>query len=98
MAALVPELAGIPVRGTFNGELVAFGPDDRMPDFPLICERMLMRRQHISVCFVIFDLLSLEDESSVHLARREYGRSTSFATSQVVTPLRRWSVALATRQ
>jgi ATP-dependent DNA ligase len=39
MTDLVPELAGIPVRATLDGELVAFGFDG-LPDFPLLCERM----------------------------------------------------------
>jgi hypothetical protein len=48
MTPLVPELSALPVTGTFDGELVAFG-DDGTPDFPLLCERMLMRRPGISV-------------------------------------------------
>ena len=59
MTELLPELASFPVYGTFDGELVAFDSDG-VPDFPLICERMLMRRHHIPVVFVIFDVLSLE--------------------------------------
>jgi bifunctional non-homologous end joining protein LigD len=50
MTPLVPELSALPIAATFDGELVAFGEDGR-PDFPLLCERMLMRpaehRRHL---------------------------------------------------
>jgi bifunctional non-homologous end joining protein LigD len=59
MTDLVPELDALPVRATLDGELVAFG-DAGSPDFPLLCERMLMRRPGIAVTYMIFDLLSLE--------------------------------------
>ena len=36
MAPLVPELLALPISGTFDGELVAFG-EDGSPDFPLLC-------------------------------------------------------------
>jgi bifunctional non-homologous end joining protein LigD len=62
MTELLPELASFPVYGTFDGELVAFD-SERVPDFPLICERMLMRRRHIPVVYVIFDVLSLSGQS-----------------------------------
>ena len=62
MADLVPELSALPVSATLDGELCAFGPDGA-PDFPLICERMLMRRTRIAVTYVIFDLLSLNGRS-----------------------------------
>jgi bifunctional non-homologous end joining protein LigD len=62
MTELVPELAALPVCAIFDGELVAFGPDGA-PDFPLVCERMLMRRHSIAVTYVIFDLLSLDGGS-----------------------------------
>jgi bifunctional non-homologous end joining protein LigD len=41
------------------------------PDFPLICERMPMRRQTVAVMFVIFDLLSLEARPTIRLPCRE---------------------------
>jgi bifunctional non-homologous end joining protein LigD len=53
MTDLVPELASFPVFGTFDGELVAFD-DAGAPDFPLVWERMLMRRSGIAVTYVIF--------------------------------------------
>jgi bifunctional non-homologous end joining protein LigD len=59
MTALVPELAALPVFATLDGELCAFGADGS-PDFPLICERMLMRRAGIAVTYLVFDLLSLD--------------------------------------
>jgi bifunctional non-homologous end joining protein LigD len=37
------------------------GPDGS-PDFPLICERMLMRRSGIRVTYMVFDLLRLDGE------------------------------------
>jgi bifunctional non-homologous end joining protein LigD len=55
MTPLVPELAALPVFATLDGELCAFGPDGA-PDFPLLCERMLMGRPGIPVTFMIFDL------------------------------------------
>jgi len=59
MTELVPELASFPLYGTFDGELVAFDANG-VPDFPLVCERMLMRRRHIPVVYVIFDVLCLD--------------------------------------
>ena len=61
MTPLLPELSALPASGTFDGELVAFGPDG-CPDFPLLCERMLMRRPGIAVTYMVFDLLSLDGE------------------------------------
>jgi ATP-dependent DNA ligase len=49
----------LPVAATFDGELVACG-NDGSPDFPLLCERMLMRRPRISVTLMLFDLLSID--------------------------------------
>jgi bifunctional non-homologous end joining protein LigD len=50
MTSLVPELAALPVYGTFDGELVAFDADGA-PDFRLVCERMLIatagNRRHL---------------------------------------------------
>jgi bifunctional non-homologous end joining protein LigD len=61
MTEQVPELSALPVGATLDGELVAFGPDG-CPDFPLLCERMLMRRRGIAVTYMVFDLLSLDGE------------------------------------
>jgi bifunctional non-homologous end joining protein LigD len=65
MADLVPELAALPVFATLDGELCAFGPDGS-PDFPLICERVLMRRSGIRVTYMVFDLLRLDGEDLTH--------------------------------
>jgi bifunctional non-homologous end joining protein LigD len=62
MTELVPELGAVPVEATLDGELVAFGPDGAL-DFPLVCERILMRRRQIPVMFVVFDLLRLAGDS-----------------------------------
>ena len=70
MAELVPELGAIPLEATLDGELVAFGADGA-PDFPLVCERMLMRRRQIPVTLVVFDLLRLEGESLMTLPYSE---------------------------
>jgi bifunctional non-homologous end joining protein LigD len=59
MSDLVPELAALPVSGTFDGELVAFA-EDGSPDFPLLCERMLMRHPGIRVTYIVFDLFSVD--------------------------------------
>jgi bifunctional non-homologous end joining protein LigD len=58
----VAELSSFPVFGTFDGELVALD-NVGVPDFPLLCERMLMRRRHIPVVYVLFDILSLDGRS-----------------------------------
>jgi bifunctional non-homologous end joining protein LigD len=68
MTELLPELASFPAFGIFDGEFVAFDSDGA-PDFPLVCERMLMRRRQIHVVYVIFDVLSVE---GVSLMRAPY--------------------------
>ena len=70
MTDLLPELASFPIFGTFDGELVALDSSGA-PDFPLVCERMLMRRRHIHVVYVIFDLLSLEGVSLMRVPYSE---------------------------
>ena len=59
MTDLLPELASFPIFGTFDGELVALDSSGA-PDFPLVCERMLMRRRHIHVVYVIFACSALK--------------------------------------
>ena len=61
MTEQVTFLAHVPVRAVLDGELVAFGPDGS-PDFPLLCERMLMRHQGIAVTYMVVDLVSLDGE------------------------------------
>jgi bifunctional non-homologous end joining protein LigD len=51
-----------------DGELVAFG-DDGAPDFPTLCERMLMRRPGIPITYMVFDALSVD---GVDLTRAPY--------------------------
>jgi hypothetical protein len=43
MTELLPEFSSLPVRGVFDGELVAFGNDGK-PSFERICRRILQRR------------------------------------------------------
>jgi bifunctional non-homologous end joining protein LigD len=62
MTDLVPELSALPVTATIDDELVAFGPDGS-PDFPLLCERMLMRRPGIAVTYMAFDLLTVDGDN-----------------------------------
>ena len=70
MTPLIPELSTFPVFGPFDPELVAFG-ESGYPDFPLICERLLNRHQEIRLTHVIFDVLTLNGESLMHLPYRE---------------------------
>lgn len=81
MTDLVPELAGLPVRATLDGELVAFDSDGA-PDFPLVCERMLMRRQGIAVTYVIFDLLRLDGGQSARAALFQAPRRAGSSRTQ----------------
>jgi bifunctional non-homologous end joining protein LigD len=69
MTELVPELSALPVAATFDGELVAFGDDGR-PDFPLLCERRLARRSSIPITYMVFDLLSIEGNSTARTGGR----------------------------
>jgi bifunctional non-homologous end joining protein LigD len=64
MTGLVPELASLPDGLVLDGELVAWG-DDGLPSFPRLCERMLHRQPGISVTYVIFDVLEVEDVSTM---------------------------------
>jgi bifunctional non-homologous end joining protein LigD len=61
------------VFGIFDGELVAFDNEGN-PDFPTVCERMLMRRHHIRVVYVLFDVLSLDGRSLMNEPYRERRR------------------------
>ena len=54
-----PRTYGAPGAATLDGDLVAFGHDGS-PDFPLLCERMLMRRPGIVVTYKIFDLVTID--------------------------------------
>lgn len=61
MTDLLPELSALPIAVTLDSELVAFDPDGS-PDFPLLCEKMLMRRPGIATTLMVFDLLSVDGE------------------------------------
>ena len=59
MTERVQFLAELPARGIFDGELVALDETGR-PDFPQLCECVLMRRATTPLTFIIFDVLSVE--------------------------------------
>jgi bifunctional non-homologous end joining protein LigD len=59
MTERVQFLAELPARGIFDGELVALDDLGR-PDFPQLCECVLMRRATTPLTFIIFDVLSVE--------------------------------------
>jgi hypothetical protein len=65
-------LADLPLAGVFDGELVALDPDGK-PDFPGLCDAVLLRRKSAPLTFIIFDVLSVEGErvtSQPHSERR----------------------------
>jgi bifunctional non-homologous end joining protein LigD len=75
-------LAELPVRAVLDGELVALD-DEGKPDFPQLCERVLMRRTTVPLTFMAFDVLSVDrrkrDDASLRRApsdprRTEPGR------------------------
>src|SRR2546421_10594945 len=61
MTELLPELAALPIRGVFDGELVAFGNDGK-PSFDRLCRRLLQRDPRVPVALGVFDLLELDGE------------------------------------
>jgi bifunctional non-homologous end joining protein LigD len=63
MAPLVPELQAFPVRGTFDGELIAFA--DGQPDFVALTDRMLLGCGDAPIALAVFDVLSLEGASTM---------------------------------
>ena len=52
LTTLVLELADLPVRGVFDGELVAWGDDGR-PDFDLVCRRLLHGDEKIPLAYLV---------------------------------------------
>jgi bifunctional non-homologous end joining protein LigD len=66
MTELVPELAAIPAKGIFDGELVSFDSDGR-PDFPSVCDRVLNRNAAIPLTFIVFDVLELDGQLTMRL-------------------------------
>jgi bifunctional non-homologous end joining protein LigD len=87
MTPLLPELQGFPVRGVFDGELIAF--TDGKPDFIALTDRMLLTRDRtIPIAFVAFDVLSLEGEHVMdrpYWHRRELLESLNLAGSHWTT-------------
>jgi bifunctional non-homologous end joining protein LigD len=59
-------LASLPVSALLDGELVALDADGK-PDFPLLCECLLMGRASAPVTFMAFDLLRLEGRDVLRL-------------------------------
>src|SRR5262245_18567006 len=51
-------LAALPVHPVLDGELVALDADGK-PDFPQLCECMLMRRHSTPLAFMAFEVLSV---------------------------------------
>jgi len=70
MTERLPELAAIPADAVFDGELVALG-EDGWPHFPAVCDRVLHGNQRIRLTYLIFDLLELDGEPTIHLPLRE---------------------------
>lgn len=63
----------LPVRAVLDGELVALDEDGK-PDFPLVCERVLMKRRTIALTFMAFDVLRLDGEDVTRLPYGERRR------------------------
>jgi bifunctional non-homologous end joining protein LigD len=59
-------LAQLPVSAVLDGELVALDVDGK-PDFPELCECVVMRRTSAPLTFIAFDVLSVEGESVMGL-------------------------------
>jgi hypothetical protein len=65
-----------------------FGPDGS-PDFPLVCERMLMRHRGIPITYVVFDLLSLDGRDltgATYSKRRSQLEALKFDGTYCQTP------------
>ena len=81
MTSRLPELAALPAEAVLDGELVALG-DDGWPYFPLVCQRLLNGDSRIPLTYVVFDLLELEGQSTMHrphLERRHLLESLELA-------------------
>jgi bifunctional non-homologous end joining protein LigD len=63
-------LADLPVSAVLDGEIVALDADGK-PDFPLLCERLLMGRASIPLTFMAFDLLGVEGREVMRLPYSE---------------------------
>jgi bifunctional non-homologous end joining protein LigD len=73
MAEHVDFLAGLPVRAVLDGELVALDAEGK-PDFPLVCERVLMRRRWIPLTLMVFDVLRIDGRDVTNQPYRERRR------------------------
>jgi bifunctional non-homologous end joining protein LigD len=64
MTPLLPELEAFPVKGVFDGELIAFS--EGQPDFVALCDGMLLRQKRsVPIAFVAFDVLSLDGTNTM---------------------------------
>jgi bifunctional non-homologous end joining protein LigD len=70
MSDLVPELSALPVAATLDGERVVLDEHGK-PDFPQLCECVLMRRTTVPLTFMAFDVLSLDGRPVTGLAYSE---------------------------
>jgi bifunctional non-homologous end joining protein LigD len=81
-------LAELPAHAVLDGELVALD-DDGKPDFPELCECMLLRRRSTPLTFIVFDVLSVEGEPVVsrpYSERRHILEGLRLNASQWRTP------------
>jgi bifunctional non-homologous end joining protein LigD len=63
-------LSQLPVHAVLDGELVALDHDGK-PDFPQLCECVLMRRSASPLTFVAFDVLRVDGRNVMGLPYRE---------------------------
>jgi bifunctional non-homologous end joining protein LigD len=63
MTPLVEELSAFPVRGVFDGELVAF--EDGQVDFVALTDRILLRSRDAPIAFIVFDVLYVDGSSTI---------------------------------
>jgi bifunctional non-homologous end joining protein LigD len=66
-------LAQLPVRAVLDGELVSLDQEGK-PDFPQLCECVLLRQAAKPLTLMIFDVLSVEGEPVVSRPYRERRR------------------------
>jgi ATP-dependent DNA ligase len=88
---LLPEFASLPIRGVFDGELVAFG-NDRKPSFRQVCRRMLERNASVPVTLILFDVLRLDGEATIGLPHWHRPICSKPSTSQArASSVRGWT-------
>jgi bifunctional non-homologous end joining protein LigD len=88
MSEHVGFLAQLPVRAVLDGELVALGEDGK-PDFPQLCECVLMRHPSTPLTYMVFDVISVEGEpvvSQPYSERRRILESLGLDAPQWRTP------------